>query len=123
MVNFNVDYDKDADDLFLYSEEKSKGSVEIGDLVLDFDRKRKLVGVEILNATNFLVDCVANGKEISKEFLSSLIKCEVKIEQKNNFLFIKMLLIGKNAQGKKAQITCTIPTPHITKTSPALAYT
>lgn len=115
MANFNADYDKEANDLFLHSEEKSKGSVEIGDLIIDFDKNGNLVGIEILNATDFLNDCIANGKEISKAFLSSLLKCDIRTEQKNNFLFIKMVLIGR-----KIQIPCTIPMPHITKASPAL---
>ena len=58
MEKFNIDYDNESDDLFLYAKEKSKGSVEIGDLILDFDRGGKLVGIEMLNATNFLCDCV-----------------------------------------------------------------
>lgn len=118
MVNFNVDYDKESDDLFLYSDKKSKGCIEIGYLILDFDRDGRLSGIEILNATDFLADCVANGNEISKEFLSHLIKCEINVEYKNNFLFIKLLLVGKNVK-----IPCTISTPNITKTSPALVYT
>tara|TARA_Y100000310_G_C20151489_1_gene564946 strand:+ start:120 stop:278 length:159 start_codon:yes stop_codon:yes gene_type:complete len=43
MSEFNVDYDKDGDDLFLYGKEKSKGSIEIGNLVLDYSKEGKLV--------------------------------------------------------------------------------
>ena len=95
MEKFNIDYDKESDDLFLYAKEKSRGSVEIGDLVLDFGRDSRLVGIEILNATKFLGDCVAEKNLISGEFLSELVKCEVDVKQKNNFLFIKINLIGK----------------------------
>ena len=117
MERFNIDYDKESDDLFLYAKEKSKGSIEIGDLVFDFDRSGKLVGIEVLNASAFLNDCVANGGRISKEFLSELVKCEIEVKQRNNFLFIKMFLIGK-----KVTIPCQISAPAITETSPALAY-
>ena len=117
MEKFKIDYDKESDDLFLYAKEKSKGSVEIGDLILDFDRKGKLVGIEMLNATKFLSDCVADKDAVSKELLSNLVKCEVEVKQKNNFLFIKIFLIGK-----KITIPCPINAPIVTETSPALAY-
>lgn len=118
MEKFNIDYDKESDDLFLYAKEKSKGSLEIGDLILDFDRNGKLVGIEMLNTTKFLSDCVADKEKISKEFLSSLLKCEVEIKQKNNFLFVKINLIGKDII-----VPCPINAPIVTETSPALAYT
>lgn len=117
MEKFNIDYDKESDDLFLYTKEKSKGSVEIGDLILDFDKNGKLVGIEMLNATKFLNDCVAKKEKIPKEFLSNLMKCEVEVKQKNNFLFIKINLIGKGVV-----IPCPINAPIVTETSPALAY-
>lgn len=116
MEKFNIDYNRESDDLFLYAKEKSKGSVEIGDLILDFDRYGRLVGIEMLNATKFLSDCVAEKDIISKEFLSELVKCEVEVKQKNNFLFIKIYLIGK-----KAVVPCLINAPIVTETSPALA--
>ena len=119
MAKFNIDYDKESDDLFLSSEEKSKGSIEIGNIVLDFDNKCRLVGIELLNAIQFLKDSVANGTEkiISKEFLSTLIGCEVETKQQNNFLFIKIILTGK-----LGEVSCPINAPLIQEASPALAY-
>ncbi len=119
MAKFNIDYDQESDDLFLYGEKKSKGSIEIGDIVLDFDDKGALVGIELLNAIQFLRNSVSEeGKsQIDKNFLSNLIKCEVDAKRQNNFLFIKIQLIGK-----KAKISCPINAPLIEETSPALAY-
>ena len=118
MVKFKIDYDKESDNLFLFRQEKSKGSIEIGNLILDFDSKGKLAGIEFLNATKFLKDSVAEDVKtfISKEFLSNIVKCEIESKQKNNFLFIKIILVGK-----KIEVSCPINTPLIKETSPALA--
>lgn len=118
MAIFNTDYDREADDLFVYAKEKSKGSIEVGDLVLDFDNAGRLVGIEILNATKFLADCTADKEGISKHFLSELNKCEVEVKKKSNFLFIKLILTGKDMR----KISCPINAPIVTERSPALAY-
>ena len=120
MAKFNIDYDKESDDLFLYSEKKSKGSIEIGDVVLDFDNKGILVGIEFLNTIQFLKNSVTKEVKnlVNKNFLSNLVKCEVQTKQQNNFLFVKIILTGK-----KTKISCPINAPLIEETSPALAYT
>ena len=47
MQKFNFDYDQNNDSLFLYlADQKSKGSVEFGDFVFDFNSKKELVGME-----------------------------------------------------------------------------
>lgn len=119
MAKFNIDYDKESDDLFLYSDRKSKGSIEIGDIVLDFDPNGVLVGIEFLNTIQFLKNSVTEEvkNQIDKTFLSNLLKCEVETKQQNNFLFIKIILIGK-----KTTISCPINAPLIEETSPALTY-
>ncbi len=120
MARFKIDYDRESDDLFLYSEKKSKGSIEMGNLVLDFDNKGELVGIELFNAVQFLKDAIAKetGAQINKNFLSSLTSCFVSAKQQNNFLFLKIMLISG-----EIKISCPINTPLIEKTSPGLAYT
>lgn len=119
MAKFNIDYDREGDDLFLYGEGKSRGSIEMGDLILDFDKEGRLAGIEMLNAVRFLKNSVANGSEkiISKDFLSALTECRVETNRQNNFLFIKIILAGKNAE-----VACPINAPLIERQSPALAY-
>tara|TARA_Y100000310_G_scaffold68926_1_gene64244 strand:+ start:260 stop:622 length:363 start_codon:yes stop_codon:yes gene_type:complete len=119
MVKFNIDYDGESDDLFLYSDTKSKGSIEIGDVILDFDHKGDLVGIELLQATKFLKDSIVkeDSSLVSKSFLSSLEACTVETKQQANFLFIKIQL-----SGKKESIVCPINAPLIKEKSPALVY-
>jgi uncharacterized protein YuzE len=120
MGNFKIDYDQESDDLFLFNKEKSKGSVEMGDLIIDFNRDGDVVGLEILNAIQFLKDSVNESvqQHITKDFLADLEGCDVEITKKNNFLFIKIILRKQNTE-----ISCPINTPMIAEPSPALAYT
>ena len=119
MGKFNTDYDEEEDNLFLYSKEKSKGSIEIGNLILDFNSKGNLVALEFINATSFLKDSVSSDNEayITKTSLSSINKCTVEAKQRQNFLFIKIVLHINN----KA-ILIPITAPMIREKSPALAY-
>ena len=55
MAEFEFSYDLENDSLFLFKKEgKSKGSIELGDLIFDFDYKLRLAGVQILNATSLI---------------------------------------------------------------------
>ncbi len=117
MRKFDFDYDLEDDDLFLYdSKSKSKGSVELGDFILDYDSKKQLVGIQIMNASKLLKDIV-NEKEISiKKILSELKACNIDIKPKNNILVVKIFLISK-----AKELSPVIPLPSISESSPALA--
>lgn len=115
MHKFNFDYDSENDDLFVFNpKSKSKGSVVIGSLILDFNSKKKLVGIEIEGASSFLA---ATDKELTKSMLSNLKACKVDIQIDNNLILVKLLLIS---QQKETLIP--IYAPNIAKQSPALSY-
>jgi len=117
MQKFNFSYDKENDDLFLFSSKsKSKGSVELGDFVFDYNTKKQLVGIQIMNASNMFKDIVNESQSVIKKLLTNLEKCKVDIKPKNNILMIKIFLFSK-----LKEITPVIPVPSITESSPALA--
>jgi len=119
MQEFKFDYDKENDDLFLYSPKtKSTASVEIGDIVLDFNKNKGLSAIEIMNATKFLRLAVSDDTiTINKDTLDNIVSCKVDAKADNNFLFIKLLLLMKYKQ----KIPINLPVPRITKSSPALS--
>ena len=49
-----LDYDGENDIIYVYQKGKFKGNVEIGGFVLDLDKDKKIIGVEILNASEVL---------------------------------------------------------------------
>ncbi|MBU3923369.1 MAG: DUF2283 domain-containing protein [Nanoarchaeota archaeon] len=55
MMDFKIDYDLESDDLFVYLEgKKSKGAVEAGNFVFDFDEAGSLVAIQIMEASKTL---------------------------------------------------------------------
>ena len=115
MQEFKFSYDKENDDLLLYNpKSKSKGSVELGDIVLDFDSKKTLVGIQIMNASKMIKD-ITNDSGV-KTLLQKLKKCQIEVKPKNNMLLIKLYLISGNKE-----ISPVLNVPAITQSSPALA--
>lgn len=119
MQKFKFSYDKENDDLFLFSSKsKSKGSVELGDLVFDFNAKKELVGIQIIKASKMIKDLVEEESTITiVELLNNLTDCKVDIMTKNNLLLIKVCLVSKTKE-----IYPILSVPNIKETSPALAY-
>lgn len=117
MQKFEFSYDKDNDDLFLYSpKSKSKGSVELGDFILDFNSKKQLVGIQLMHATELIKDLIGENISTLKNLLKNLKSCKVEIKPKNNLLIIKIYLLS----GVK-EIAPVISVPSIRESSPALA--
>jgi len=114
MQDFKFDYDEENDSLFVYLEGyKSKGAVEIGDFVFDFDGKGNLVAMEIFNASEILKIVLSRMIELAK------IK-EFKIEIfnfRNNRTSIRFSI----DDGIKREFA-NIIIPRINEKSPALQY-
>jgi uncharacterized protein YuzE len=113
MKNFNFSYDEESDDLFAYMpEKKSKGAVELGNFILDFDEKGNLVAMQILDASKFL------AKVLSKMIKLAKIK-EIKVEIINfrNMDAVKFKIISDSEEA-----TANILVPHIMERSPVLEY-
>ena len=113
MENFNFDYDSENDDLFIYLEgKKSSGAVELGNIILDFDKDYNLVSMQILNVTDFF------SKILSKMVKLSNIK-EIKMEIVNfrNMDAIKFIILDD-----KTEETANILIPHIKEKSPVLEF-
>jgi len=81
-------YEQKTDDLFIFNpKEKSKGSIEMGDIILDFNNKKELVGIQIMNASKFTV---------SKKVLSKLKECSFNIQKQKQWSIIRLKLLGED---------------------------
>jgi uncharacterized protein YuzE len=117
MQEFKFDYDEENNDLFIYSgKKKSAASVEIGDIIFDFDKERGLSGIEIMNAPGYL-SALISGIKVSKSALANLLSCKVESKIMNNLLLVKIILVMK----EKEQIPVNLTIPRITNPSPAVA--
>lgn len=108
MSNFKFDYDKKYDDLFIYREGiKSDLSVEIGDLIIDVDKKGKLVSMEISNASTFLNDLIPKIR-VSKQFLSNLERCRLDLIDRPTRVIIKIYITPKKEKEILADVLIPI---------------
>ena len=117
MQKYNFSYDKENDDLFLFSSKsKSKASVELGDMVIDFNSKKEFAGIQIMNASKFIKDLTSETLSNIRNLLNKLEKCEIEIKPRNNILIIKIYLFSE-----QKEISPVITVSNITESSPALA--
>ncbi|MCK4670247.1 MAG: DUF2283 domain-containing protein [Nanoarchaeota archaeon] len=118
MQKFNFSYDKENDDLFLFSpKSKSKGSVELGNIIFDYNHKKELVGIQIMKASKLMKDMANVSTNVIKDVLNDLKDCKVDAKLKNNLLIVKIYLFSKSKK-----VSSVISIPRIVESSPALAY-
>ena len=107
------DYDSKYDDLFVFnSESKSKGAIEFGDLVIDFDNNMKVVGLELINASEYLSKIVDG---FDKKLLSDIKQCNFSAVHHKNMIIIKLSIVSENQK-----MLVPIQIPGIRKSSPAI---
>jgi len=110
-MNKLVFYDKENDILSVHkgfsSDEKFKGNIDIGELVLDVSTKGRIRGIEIMNATKFLKEFSA-GKKI----LESLMDADFNALIKPNSIIVSIVLKAKNIEQEiPAKIVVPLETP------------
>jgi len=116
--NFNFDYDSEQDSLFIYNPKfKSKASVEIEDIIIDFNSNKEISAIELLDASEFLSNLDLDENIDIKELLRTIKECKLDIITKDNFFVIKFVLISKSNK----KITTPLLIPTINNPSPALA--
>jgi hypothetical protein len=88
MEAIKVSYGRNDDILFIRrTNEKPRGSVEIGDFIIDFSQDmQKAVGLEVLNASNVLSKQL--GVRISKEALSNIHKAMLRTEHRGDAIYV-----------------------------------
>ena len=113
MIQFNIDYDSENDDLFVYLEGvKSKGAVEAGNFVFDFDENGDITAIQIMEASKTLKILLSKIIQLSK------IK-EFKAEATN---YRNMASIRFSVSDEYNTETANIIVPRIIQESPALKY-
>jgi len=115
MAKSEFNYDSENDDLFLYRKgSKTSGSVEFGNIVLDFDKKR-VNAIQFIDASKTLSGIV--GSRVSKKVLSSIKSASLDSEIKGGNLIVRFSLLSA-----EERIAAPIVIPGFKYKSPALAY-
>lgn len=115
MVKSEFSYDAENDDLFLYRKgSKTSGSVEFGNIVLDFDKKG-VNALEFLDASKTLSTIV--GSRVTKKQLASIKAASIESEVKGGSLIVRFGILSA-----EEEISAPIVIPGFKYKSPALAY-
>ncbi|MBN2127086.1 MAG: DUF2283 domain-containing protein, partial [Candidatus Diapherotrites archaeon] len=87
---FESDYDFQEDLLYLYNKsKKSKGSIELGELIIDLEKKGEIVGLEIFNASKYLSNLT--NKKITKSDLKKIKPPVISFTPLNGVILIKLI--------------------------------
>ncbi len=114
---FKYDYDEKNDSLFLYNPKtKSKASIELDDLIVDFNSRKEISALELLNASQYIKD-LGVDVEVTRDLLKEIEDVEVEVLTKNNFFVIKFTILFKSQE----RISTPILVPTISEPSPAIA--
>ncbi len=89
---FAWDYSESSDIFNIHKKGKvTTGSAELGDFTIDFDSAGNIIGLEIMNATNFMTQL-----ELGSPF-KHLKGAELIIKQERNVTYILLKIISANA--------------------------
>ena len=112
-----VSYDKESDILVVHrgytSDEKFKGNIDVGDIVLDVSTNGKIRGIEVFNASQFLKAFVEKGNEES--ILSKIIDADFNTTVKPNGIIISLVIKSKNQSEVPATIAVPLEKPILSR--------
>jgi len=86
------DYDPENDSLFIYKKTKIKGSVEVGDIIVDISTDGKIKGIEMLNASEILKNL---GLKNPKEILNTIKSVSIRAVYKQDSIMVYYSILSK----------------------------
>jgi len=93
------DYDPENDSLFIYKKSKIKGSIEIGDIIIDISVDGKIKGIEMLNASNFLKNL---GIKAPKDVLKNIKSANIWAVYKPDSIIIYYSIVSEKKEVKSS---------------------
>ena len=112
-----ISYDKENDILVVHrgytSDEKYKGNIDVGDIVLDVSTNGKIRGIEVFNASQFLKSFVEKGNEES--ILNKIIDADFNTTVKPNGIIISLVIKSKNQSEVPATIAVPLEKPILSR--------
>jgi len=83
-------YDSEEDILFFSKGRASKGTLEIGDFVIDLDNKGDLTAIEIFNASRIF--------NVPKKVLSMMKSAKLRVQSTPNAMYLSMAIVLMNGK-------------------------
>ena len=95
-----IDYDEEDDILYYNKGHKAQDSLRINDFIVDFDSNNRIVGLEILNASENIE--MLTGEKPDNDELNQIIEAEISVKRNNKMAVITFLFLSEKAGEKKA---------------------
>lgn len=103
-----LSYDSEEDILYYNQGEKALDSLDIGDMFIEFSGDNKVVGVEVMNALEFINDYTE--REFSREELSNISEAEIKVFRRGEFAFVMLFFkVDRGGETVKESIGVNVP--------------
>lgn len=83
-MKYDFEYDKARDSLAIHKGGPAHGSARLGEIILDFDKDKQIIGVEILNPDKLL--------GITKKALSNLSDAKIMTRQRGDCVYVYLVL-------------------------------
>jgi|SRR3989344_4465414 len=110
MATFQIDYDNEFDDLYIYRQDKkSEVSLTLADFVVDAQKNGTVVGVEILKATDTLSQMLS--REITKNELQNIASAKLNVSVRENGMLISMIMTT-DADKKTGELVVPLVVPN-----------
>jgi len=90
MAESDFDYDEKNDILYIHKKCSAKGSLNIGDFIIDVSHDGRLAGLEILNASKTISKFISS--RITKKMLSEIKKAGIHAEYRGNAMYVYYML-------------------------------
>lgn len=111
MATFEIDYDDEFDDLFIYRQDKKSDiSLNIADFVVDVQKNGTLTGIEIMKASDTLTQLLS--KKITKEDLQKITDVKMNVLARENALYVS-IIVNTKINGTTNQMTIPLVVPAI----------
>ena len=108
-----VIYDKEEDILFLSKGKKIQASIDVGDFIIDVDKRGFITGIEILNASENL--------KLDQLQLKELKKASMVVTYKPNHVYLYLVMLFKQKE-KEITIPLTVDLGHGSVTSEKMSF-
>jgi uncharacterized protein YuzE len=116
MKKIDYFYDYNEDNLYIYKDIKSYGSLEFGDsIILDVDKNLDIIAIEFLNASKII--STLTGNKVTKKVLSNLKEAKIQTQKSGQI----MITTFKLKISETEFIEDKISIPNIKYKSPVLA--
>jgi len=107
-MKVNIDYDKEEDIVYFYpSEKKIDFSIDYDDIILDVSGN-KIVGIEIMNASEKFVESEEDIGRI-KQSLTSIKEAHMKVKYGINSIFIKVGFVSSVPENTREGMLIQVP--------------